>query len=68
MCLITAYLDGTSGDVAVMRKTCCEWGAIVEGVQRLALGELKLLLEGVNFLPILKYFLLLCGEVGSLRD
>lgn len=62
------YLDGTGSDVAVMRKTCCEWGSIIEGVLGLTLGELELLLESVNLLPVLKYFLLLSGEVGSLRD
>ena len=45
-----------------------EGRAIVERVQGLALGQLELLLESVDLLPILQHFLFLLGEVGSLRD
>jgi len=54
--------------VTVVGKSGGEGRAIVECVQGFSLGELELLLESVDFLPIFQYFLFLFGEVGSLRD
>jgi hypothetical protein len=62
------YLDGSSGDMAVVRKSCSEGRAIIECVEGLALGELELLLECVDLLPILEHFLFLLGEVRSLGN
>ena len=62
------YLDGSSGDMAVVRKSCGEGRAIVECVEGLALGELELLLESVDLLPILEHLLFLFGEVRSLGN
>lgn len=45
-----------------------EGRAIIERVQRLALSHLKLLLEGVDLIPVLEDFLFFLGEIGSLRD
>mmetsp|Transcript_26727 Transcript_26727/g.33313 ORF Transcript_26727/g.33313 Transcript_26727/m.33313 type:complete len:503 (-) Transcript_26727:26-1534(-) len=56
-------LDGAGGDVAVVRQSSSEGGAIVEGEFRLALAELELLLEGINLLPVGEHVLFLGGEV-----
>ena len=42
--------------------------SIVKGVLWFSFGLLKLLLKGVDFLPILKHFLFLLREVRSLGD
>ena len=49
----STYLDGSGSDVTVVRQTGGEGGTVIERVEGLALGELKLLLESVNLLPIL---------------
>jgi hypothetical protein len=54
--------------VTVVGKPGGEGRAIIECEQGFPLGELKLLLESVDILPIFQYFLFLFGEVGSLRD
>ena len=62
------YLDGSSGDMTVVRKSCGEGRAIVECVEGLALGELKLLLKSVDLLPVLEHLLFFFGEVRSLGN
>ena len=58
-----AYLDGTGGDMTVMRQSRGEGRAIVESVLFLALGHLKLSVEGINFSPVVQDFFFLSGEV-----
>jgi len=63
-----AYLNGTSSNMTIVRETSSEGRTIVEGVQGFTLCELKLLFEGINFLPVFQYFFFFFREVGSLRD
>jgi hypothetical protein len=62
------YLDGTCGNVAVVRQTSGKWRAIVEGVGLLSLSSPILLVERVNFFPVLKYFFFLLRKVRSFGD
>jgi len=62
------YLDSTSGNVTIVRKTSCEGRSIVECVEGLTFCELELLLESIDVLPVLKYLFFLFREVGSLGD
>ena len=54
--------------MAVVRKPSGEGWPVIEGVLRLALGLLELLLKGIDLLPILEDFLFLLREVRSLGD
>jgi hypothetical protein len=51
-----------------MRESCSEGRPIIEGVLGLSLGELQLLLEGVNLLPVFEDFLFFLREIRSLGD
>jgi len=62
-----SYLDGASSDVTVMGQSSGEGGTVVEGEGRLALGELELFVEGVDFLPVGEDFFFLLGEVWPFR-
>lgn len=50
--------------MTVVRKTRCEWGAIVESVGFAAFGELNLPAEGVDFSPPLEDNLLLSRKIN----
>ena len=54
--------------MAVVRKSCGEGRAIIECVEGLALGELELLFESIDLLPVLEHLLFLFGEVRSLGN
>ena len=62
------YLDGTGGDMAVVRQSRGERRTIVEGKLWSALRHLKLLLEGIDLSPVGKYFLFLFREVWFIRN
>ncbi len=54
--------------MTIMREAGGKGRAVVECVQGFALGELQLLMESVDLLPIFQDFLFFFGEVGSLGD
>ena len=54
-----AYLDGASGDMAIVRLTCGKGRPIIECELRLALRELQLFVEGIDLFPVGEHFLLL---------
>jgi hypothetical protein len=54
--------------MTIVRESSGEGRSIIECVEGFALCQLKLLLESVNLLPILKYLLFLFGEVRSLGN
>mmetsp|Transcript_5114 Transcript_5114/g.7795 ORF Transcript_5114/g.7795 Transcript_5114/m.7795 type:complete len:530 (-) Transcript_5114:157-1746(-) len=60
-----AVLDGTSGDVSVMREASSERRPIVEGVGLPAFREFELLVESIDLRPVGEDLLFLGGEVGS---
>ena len=62
-----AYLDGASGDMAIVRLTCGKGRPIIECELRLALRELQLFVEGIDLFPVGEHFLLLRGEVRFVR-
>lgn len=64
----STYLDSTGSNMAVVRESGGEGGAIVEGELWLALRQLELLLERADFIPVLQYFLFLSREVGLVRN
>lgn len=61
-------LDGTGGDMAVVRQSRGERRTIVEGELWSALRHLELLLEGIDLSPVGKYFLFLFREVWFIRN
>lgn len=65
---IRTYLDCAGSNVTVVGKTRGKGRAIIESVLGLPLGKFKLLLEGIDLLPILKDLLLLLREVRSLGN
>lgn len=67
-CRGLTYLNGTSSNMTIVRESSCERRAVIECVKGFALCQLKLLLESVNLLPILKYLLFLFREVRSLGN
>ena len=58
-----AYLDCSSCNVAIMGQTSSKRWAVIESELRLALRELKLLMEGIDFLPKLEYLFFFLREV-----
>ena len=61
--LSIAYLDCSSCNVAIMGQTSSKRWTVVESELRLALRELKLLMEGIDFLPKLEYLFFFLREV-----
>ena len=59
-------LDGTSGDVTIMREAGGERWTVIEGVWFATFRNLQLLLEGINLLPEFKHSFLLLREVWPL--
>lgn len=57
--------DGASSDMAIVRSACGEGRSIVEGVGWKIGSFCKLLFEGVDISPILKYKFFFFGEVES---
>ena len=51
--------------MSIMGESSGKGRTVIEGEFRLALRELKLLLEGLDLLPKLQNFDFLFGEVGS---
>ena len=62
------YLDGTGGDMAVVRQSRGERRTIVEGELWSTLRHLKLLLEGIDLSPVGKNFFFLFREVWFIRN
>lgn len=61
------YLDSSSGNMTVVRQSCCERRSIKEGVLWFSLGHLELLLKGVDFGPISEHLFFLFWEVWLVR-
>ena len=57
------YLDCAGSDVSVVGQAGGKWWTIIEGELRLALGELKLLVEGIDLLPVSQHFFFLLREI-----
>jgi hypothetical protein len=51
--------------MTIVREPSGERRPVIECIEGFALGELELLLEGVDVLPVLENFLFLLGEVRS---
>jgi hypothetical protein len=60
-------LNGSSCNMTIMRSSCSEWWSIIKSIGRKVFGLFKLLLEGIDLIPIFENFLLLLGEVDPFR-
>ena len=61
------YLDSSCGDMAVVRFSGGKRWAIVESELGFSFRHLKLLVEGVDLLPVGKHFFFLSREVRLVR-
>ena len=64
---IFAYLDSSSGNVAIMRLAGGEGWAVVESELGLSLGHFELSMECVDLIPVGQHFFFLRGEVRLVR-